>query len=140
MLSVFEMEDYHALLLSIQDFQTRLAAKTTLRAVDYSGATGRHSYRPDTIGGLVAATDKMREDLAHIQRRADRQRPEVEQTIRAAVNGVKGSSGLMIELAMRLHYLSGQEWQEIGDLLHTDAAKLRDRALKRLSGIKEGKT
>ena len=140
MLSIFEMEDYHALLLSIQEYQTRLAAKTTLRAADYSGAAGRHSYRPDTIGGLIAATEKMRENLAHMQRRADKQRPEVEQTIRAAVDGIRGSSGLVIELAMRMYYLTAREWMEIGDLLHTDAEKLRDRALKRLSGIQEGRT
>ncbi|MBR4578801.1 MAG: hypothetical protein IKO22_04210 [Oscillospiraceae bacterium] len=140
MLSVFEMEDYHILLLSIQDYQTRLTEKTTLKAVDYSRAAGRHSYRPDTIGGLIAATEKMRENLAHMQRRADKQRPEVEQTIRAAVDGIRGSSGLVIELAMKLYYLSGREWMEIGDLLHTGAEKLRDRALKRLSRIQEGWT
>lgn len=140
MLSFLEMEDYYNALQAIAEYEEGISRTTHIRAVRFDSIAGGRVYRPDTIGGIIAAKDAQSEDLARLRRYTDRLRPEVEETIAATVSGMRGSTVIKTELALKLHYLSGREWVEIGDLLHTDAAKLRDRALKRLSGIKEGKT
>jgi len=140
MLSFLEMEDYYNALQAIAEYEEMISRTTHIRAVCFDSIAGGRVYRPDTIGGIIAAKDAQSEDLARLQRYTDRLRPEVEKTIAATVSGMRGSTAIKTEIALRLHYLSGREWVEIGDLLHTDAAKLRDRTLKRLSWIQEWKT
>ena len=138
MLSFLDMEDYFNALQAIAEYEEMISRTTHIRTVRFDSIAGGRVYRPDTIGGIIAAKDAQSEDLARLRRYTDRLRPEVEKTIAATVSGMRGSTAIKTELALKLHYLSGREWVEIGDLLHTDAAQISEKARQCITEIQTG--
>ena len=138
MLSFLEMEFFYDALQDIADYKEKISRTIHIKAARVDSIAGGRAYRLDPIGGIIAAKDAHCENLARLRRYTDRLRPEVEETITAAVSGMRGSAAIKIEIALKLHYLSGREWVEIGDLLHTDAAQLSEKARQRITEIQTG--
>lgn len=134
MLSILELEAYYQALQAIEDIKTQIEA-TTLRAMNYEKAPSGSNYKGDTVGRIVTKMEGKSDALARLQIYVKKKRPDVEQTIAAAVAGMRGSTAVKIELALKMHYLSGRDWQEIADLFKTDAAQIKDKALQRLERI-----
>lgn len=134
MLSMLELEAYYQALQAIEDIKAKIEA-TTLRAMNYEKISSGNNYKGDTVGRIVTRIEDKSDALARLQIYVKKKRPDVEQTIAAAVAGMRGSAAIKIEMALKMHYLSGREWQEIADLLKTDAGQLKDKALQRLERI-----
>lgn len=134
MLSILELEAYYQALQAIEDIKTKIEA-TTLRATNYEKIPGGSNYKGDTVGRIVTNIEGKSDALARLQIYVKKKRPDVEQTIAAAVAGMRGSAAVKIELGLKMHYLSGRDWQEIADLFKTDAAQIKDKALQRLERI-----
>ena len=134
MLSILELEAYYQALQAIEDIKTTIEA-TTLRAMNYEKIPIGSNYKGDTVGRIVTKIEGKSDALARLQIYVKKKRPDVEQTIAAAVAGMRGSAAVKIELALKMHYLSGRDWQEIADLFKTDAAQIKDKALQRLERI-----
>ena len=134
MLSILELEAYYQALQAIEDIKPKIEA-TTLRATNFEIIPSGNNYKGDTVGRIVTKMEGKSDALARLQIYVKKKRPDVEQTIAAAVAGMKGSAAVKIELALKMRYLSGREWQEIADLFKTDAAQLKDKALQRLKKI-----
>lgn len=128
------MEAYYQALQAIEDIKTKIEA-TTLRAMNYEKIPSGSNYKGDTVGRIVTKMEGESDALARLQIYVKKKRPDVEQTIAAAVAGMRGSAAVKIELALKMHYLSGRDWQEIADLFKTDAAQIKGKALQRLERI-----
>lgn len=134
MLSILELEAFFQALQAIEDIKAKIAA-TTLKAANYERIPSVSNYKGDTVGRIVTKIEGISDALARLQIYVKKKRPDVEQTIAAAVAGMRGSTAVKIELALKMHYISGREWQEIADLFKTDAGQLKDKALQRLERI-----
>lgn len=139
MLSILELDTYFQALKTVEDLQTRIES-STIKAVRYDRAAGSVTYTTDTVGKFITKAESRADMLARIRKYIKRTRPAVEQTITAAVAGMRGSQAIKIEMTLKMHYLSGRDWEEIADLFKTDAAQLKDKALQRLQRIKGGET
>lgn len=135
MLTLQQMEEYYRLLQTVETYQAQISSRTSISAVAYDGVPGGHSYTPDRIGKLVASAENAREVLHRLREEAAARKPEVERTITAAMKGMSGRSAVRIETALMLHYISGYNWYNIGTMLHTGAAQIRDKALQRLKRV-----
>lgn len=136
-MSILELDAYFQALKAVEDLQTHMET-STVKAVRYDRTAGSVAYKADTVGKFITKAESRADMLAKIQNYIIRTRPAVEQTITAAVAGMRGSAAIKIEMTLKMHYLSGRDWEEIADLFKTDAAQLKDKALQRLQRIKGG--
>ena len=102
MLSILELEAYYQALQAIEDIKTQIEA-TALRAMDYEKVPSGNNYKGDTVGRIVTKIEGKSDALARLQIYVKKKRPDVEQTIAAAVAGMKGSAAVKIELALKMH-------------------------------------
>ena len=134
MLSIRQMDLFFRAVCALNSYSAEISS-TTLKATRHDTIATPKSYKGDSVGQFVVKKEGMTEKLIALRSYVEEMRPEAEKTIAAAVAGMTGGAVVKIELALRMHYLSGRDWKEIADLFKTDAAQLKNKALQHLEKI-----
>lgn len=137
MMNFIQLERHYQLLLIIDQYQRLLTRyETGLNSSRLDGLPHSNGYHIDKIGDIVIRREKIMQKLPLLLALAEKEAPQVEETIKAAAGQGKGA--IRVELIMRSRYLNGRDWPELCDLFHEESTKrIKNLIMKRLEKLEE---
>ena len=137
MMNFIQLERHYQLLLIIDQYQRLLTRfETGLNSSRLDGLPHSNGYHIDKIGDIVIRREKIMQKLPLLLALAEKEAPQVEETIKAAAGQGKGA--IRVELIMRSRYLNGRDWPEIVTLFSgTDTKHVISLVRKKLEQLEE---